>query len=75
MPIYEYKCLKCANQFEVLVRNQQQKPQCSKCGGKNVERKLSVFARTVSDTKACPARQSCPEANTHKCSGGCCGFK
>ncbi len=74
MPIYEYMCLKCRANFERLVKNNQEKPPCVKCGSLKVERKLSVFAASVAGDKGCPARDSCTESKKHKCSGGCCNF-
>lgn len=32
MPVYEYKCKKCANRFEELVRLNDPAPDCPKCG-------------------------------------------
>jgi putative FmdB family regulatory protein len=45
MPIYEYVCLDCKKEYEILRSfNEADKPiACSECGGENVKRKLSVF--------------------------------
>ncbi len=43
MPLYEYACRSCASQFEVLVRANET-PECPSCRGKDLERRLSVFA-------------------------------
>jgi len=43
MPLYEYACKSCASQFEVLVRASET-PECPSCHGKDLERRLSVFA-------------------------------
>jgi putative FmdB family regulatory protein len=43
MPLYEYACKSCANQFELLVRASE-KPECPSCHGQDLERRLSVFA-------------------------------
>jgi putative FmdB family regulatory protein len=75
MPIFEYKCRKCGADFEKLVKNSQEKTACAKCASKEVERKLSVFAASVANTSACPAQKSCPAADSHKCSSGCCHLK
>ena len=34
MPIYEYVCKKCGKEFEVLVFNKDEKPECPACGAK-----------------------------------------
>lgn len=43
MPIYEFKCLKCEECFELLVMNKQEniEMQCPKCDSNNLERILS----------------------------------
>jgi len=43
MPIYEYACHGCGNEFETLVRNGAA-PDCPSCGSTDLEKKLSVFA-------------------------------
>jgi putative FmdB family regulatory protein len=52
MPLYEYACRSCASQFEVLVRASET-PECPSCRGKDLERRLSVFA---AHTAAGPAK-------------------
>ena len=45
MPIYEYKCSQCGNQFEVLHRiNEKPKLKCDSCGSTKVTRLLSAGA-------------------------------
>jgi putative FmdB family regulatory protein len=45
MPIYEYICLDCENEFELLRAMAQADAgmACSECGGEKIKRKLSVF--------------------------------
>ncbi len=45
MPIYEYICLECKKEYEILRSfNEADTPmECEECGGENVKRKLSVF--------------------------------
>jgi putative FmdB family regulatory protein len=45
MPVYEYKCNDCGKQFEFLMLRESDKDElkCSKCGGTDLERLLSVF--------------------------------
>jgi putative FmdB family regulatory protein len=56
MPLYEYACTACANQFEALVRVSDT-PACPACHSTTIERKLSVFA---AHTGGAPARASSP---------------
>jgi putative FmdB family regulatory protein len=45
LPIYEYRCHKCGQKFELLVYSQSDTAIiCPKCGSDNVERLLSGFA-------------------------------
>jgi putative FmdB family regulatory protein len=46
MPIYEYGCKTCKNQFEVLIgmTEKHERIRCPRCGGKNVERHMSVVS-------------------------------
>ena len=43
MPLYEYACKECANQFEALV-NAGETPECPACHATALERRMSVFA-------------------------------
>jgi putative FmdB family regulatory protein len=51
MPIYEYHCRSCEQDFETLVRSGEQ-PSCAHCGGADLEKKLSVFASPGAEAAA-----------------------
>ena len=43
MPMYEFSCNECGNEFEELVSlNATQYPPCPGCESENVEKKISV---------------------------------
>jgi putative FmdB family regulatory protein len=44
MPIYEYKCGACKNEFEILVLPGSPTAQCPKCHSQDIEQLLSAFA-------------------------------
>lgn len=45
MPIFEYICEKCGNQFERLQRAEQPEGRgCPKCGSSDIKRQLSSFS-------------------------------
>jgi putative FmdB family regulatory protein len=47
MPIYEYACRTCGNEFETLVRSGVA-PDCPSCRSTDLAKKLSVFATAQS---------------------------
>ena len=51
MPIFEFTCNACANQFETLVRKNDT-PVCSKCGSADLERLISMPAVNSEGTRA-----------------------
>ena len=54
MPIYEYQCKACSNQFEYLLlptMDQKALPECPSCQGKDVERVLSICAVSSENTR------------------------
>ena len=50
MPIYEYKCRACGEQFEALVRASDT-PECPSCHARDLERLISMFAVDSADTR------------------------
>jgi putative FmdB family regulatory protein len=55
MPIYEYRCDDCAQQFECFVRPSSLTPDdaiaCPSCRGQNLQRLLSLFAVNSQGTR------------------------
>jgi putative FmdB family regulatory protein len=50
MPLYDYKCRKCAHVFEALVLGKTE-PECEACKSKDLERLLSLPAVKSESTK------------------------
>ena len=75
MPIFEYRCEKCGEEFERLVPKADTEVHCEKCGSGEVKKKLSAFAASVPSSNGCPAMGSCPSASGGCAHGGgcCCG--
>ncbi len=44
MPIFEYSCNACGNEFETLVRASAPAPECPGCHSTELHKKLSTFA-------------------------------
>ncbi|HEV3007389.1 MAG TPA: zinc ribbon domain-containing protein [Pirellulales bacterium] len=51
MPLYEYQCEACGNDFELLVRSGD-KPACPDCGGERLAKQFSVPAAPVGSSSA-----------------------
>ena len=68
MPIYEFKCLKCNECFEVLFTSTQETVElkCAKCDSREIERVLSSANFSVCSGSAGASTQ------THNCSSGSC---
>jgi putative FmdB family regulatory protein len=75
MPIYEYRCRSCDHEFETLIQGSA-RPVCPGCGGKKLEKKLSVFA--VSSAEGRESSAELPES-CRSCGipggPGACGMK
>lgn len=68
MPIYEYACAGCGNDFEMLVRADTV-PTCPRCASTQLERRLSTFA---AHTAAAPASASpCARCGNPEGPGAC----
>ncbi|HXM98427.1 MAG TPA: zinc ribbon domain-containing protein [Candidatus Dormibacteraeota bacterium] len=67
MPIYEYVCEECQEQFEKIVLNKQQEIACPKCSSKKAAIQLSVFSSALGAGSA----KSTPSSSGS--GGGCCG--
>lgn len=60
MPIYEYQCQECGNEFEALVSmNASENPACPKCDAKKVRKKMSVIASNKGGCGSCASTSSC----------------
>jgi len=74
MPIFEYVCKTCGEEFEKLLPAVDAKTNCPKCGSKEVGKKLSRFAASVKNS-GCPSKDICPGASSGGCGcghAGCC---
>ncbi|MGA2718263.1 MAG: FmdB family zinc ribbon protein [Candidatus Acidiferrales bacterium] len=52
MPIYEYVCDDCGQQYERIVMNQSTKVTCPKCASAKNTLQLSVFAAPANGSKS-----------------------
>ncbi len=70
MPIYDFVCSDCRHEFEVLLRSGET-PKCACCGGKHLEKLLSVPAVPRDGQDALGSQGGLPPG---PCGGGGCGL-
>jgi putative FmdB family regulatory protein len=74
MPIYEYNCEPCENQFELLIRGSETAV-CPQCGSKRLDKLLSVPAAHTGGGKSppiCEAPKPSGGCGLPQCGGGIC---
>lgn len=71
MPIYEFKCMKCNECFELLMMGQKDNVEmkCPECQSENLERVLSSTSYQIGTSSG--GNQGAT-AQTRTCSGGSC---
>jgi putative FmdB family regulatory protein len=57
MPLYDFHCRSCGEEFERLVRGDDI-AECPSCSGHDVERLPSTFALSTEERRAAAAKQS-----------------
>jgi putative FmdB family regulatory protein len=71
MPIYEYVCEACKNEFDLMrpMSEADSPAACEACGGRKLKRKLSLcYAQSDGKSVAGTSAPSCSG-----CAGGSCG--
>ena len=74
MPIYEFECCSCCEQFEKLVLKSDEQVSCPKCSSANVQKMMSVCGFKSGGDKG-PASSrvgSAPASSCSSCAGGSC---
>jgi len=51
VPLYDYVCADCGEQFEALVLRNSAAPACPRCQGQNLEQQISMFAVDSESTR------------------------
>lgn len=70
MPIYDYACVSCDEQFEELSRSDAPAPPCPSCASVHTERRLSSFA-TPNAPGGKRSLVASPGSGGSCCGGGC----
>lgn len=70
MPIYEFHCSGCGEDFEELVFGQPETINCPKCKGTEVKKLMSAFAFKAGDTfvSSSDTASGCSSCASHNCS-------
>ncbi|MFN0195782.1 MAG: FmdB family zinc ribbon protein [Planctomycetaceae bacterium] len=71
MPIFEFRCEKCQDSFELLVRSSE-KPACPQCHSTRLEKLLSAPAGHIRGDQSLPIASGCPPSDAPPCSPNCC---
>ena len=66
MPIFEYSCMECDNDFEILVFGDQE-VSCPACKGKKVKKLLSAFSYKSGEEFSSSAGSSCTSCSATSC--------
>lgn len=73
MPIYEYICCKCDEEFEQLVFDREARIECPACGSKKVNKCMSVFAhKSDAGFTSSSGGADCSGCSSSSCSGCSC---
>jgi putative FmdB family regulatory protein len=67
MPIFEYKCNACGEEFELLIMGKK-KAACTKCGSKGVTKKFSVFGMSGVEKPFAGTSSGCTSCSKPSCS-------
>jgi len=59
MPIFEYNCRSCDQQFETIVLSTRERINCPKCNSKKVDKQLSVFSAPAVTSDTLPNGGAC----------------
>ena len=61
MPIYEYRCSVCGEEFEKLIRSMSaaQEISCPRCGSRRVNKAISLFGGALSSSSGGLSDSAC----------------
>ncbi len=74
MPLFEYRCQECGEQFETVVFDRHRTVTCKKCHSARVQKLVSVFAVADHPRKEAAALESGPCTSCCSQQRGMCGL-
>jgi len=71
MPIYEFRCLKCNDVFEILITSTESEVEmrCPRCASEDFERVLSTTSYSVGFSRG---ESRSPKVHSRECASGTC---
>ncbi|NIO05178.1 MAG: zinc ribbon domain-containing protein [Proteobacteria bacterium] len=75
MPIYEYHCAKCGEEFEKLILGDTESISCPECQGTEVRKLMSACAFSVGSTFKSTASSSCGSCKPASTACSACSVK
>lgn len=70
MPIYEYICRSCGEEFEYLVMGRDDRATCPKCEGKEVQRMVSAASfKSSGGFRSSRGGDGCGSCSASSCAG------
>ena len=69
MPIYEYKCKNCDEEFEALVFRSDETPPCPNCKGEDIKRMMSACGFKTGGATADTGSAGAPSSGSSSCAG------
>jgi len=74
MPLFEYRCQECGEQFETVVFDRNRAVTCKKCHSPRVQKLISVFAVAGGSRRETTALESGPCTSCGASQRGTCGL-
>lgn len=68
MPIYEYTCGECAEDFEKLVSGTNPDVSCPRCNSSNIKKKFSLFGMSGVEKPVTSSGSGCTSCSKSTCS-------
>lgn len=68
MPIYEYECIDCGNNFEQLIFKSTENVRCLKCKSLKVRKKPSAFGMKSGEKFSSSSGSACNTCSSGNCS-------
>lgn len=67
MPVYEYKCNDCSEEFEKLVSGTNPDVSCPKCRSKDIKKKFSLFGMSGVENPVTSSGSGCSSCTASSC--------